>query len=83
MADYQRARDKEEDTSVTSLVEAAPRIKVHSIKILIKTITKEVLLSQVHTLETAESCTHEVAVPPGFEFTGLREPTRWGIFSME
>ena len=28
MADYQRARDKEEDTSVTSLVEAAPRIKV-------------------------------------------------------
>ena len=42
MADYQRARDKEEDTSVTSLVEAAPRIKVHSIKILIKTITKEV-----------------------------------------
>merc|ERR1740128_1211055 len=57
MAEYQRARDKEEDTSVTSLVEAAPRIKVH-------------------TLETAESCTHEVAVPPGFEFTGLREPTR-------
>merc|ERR1719494_431095 len=49
--------DQEEDTSVTSLVEAAPRIKVH-------------------TLETAESCTHEVAVPPGFEFTGLREPTR-------
>ena len=57
MAEYQRAKDQEEDTSVTSLVEAAPRIKVH-------------------TLETAESCTHEVAVPPGFEFTGLREPTR-------
>lgn len=30
MAEYQRARDKEEDTSVTSLVEAAPRIKVSS-----------------------------------------------------
>ena len=30
MAEYQRARDKEEDTSVTSLVEAAPRIKVLS-----------------------------------------------------
>ena len=57
MAEYQRAKDQEEDTSVTSLVEAAPRIKVH-------------------TLETAESCTHEVAVPPGFEFSGLREPTR-------
>ena len=57
MTEYQRAKDQEEDTSVTSLVEAAPRIKVH-------------------TLETAESCTHEVAVPPGFEFSGLREPTR-------
>ena len=31
MAEYQRARDKEEDTSVTSLVEAAPRIKVQSL----------------------------------------------------
>ena len=30
MAEYQRARDKEDDTSVTSLVEAAPRIKVQS-----------------------------------------------------
>lgn len=52
-----RRAAEEEEGGVTSLVEAAPRIKVH-------------------TLETAESCTHEVAVPPGFEFTGLREPVR-------
>lgn len=57
VAAYQKNKDDEEDVSVTSLVEAAPRI-------------------QVHTLETAESCTHEVAVPPGYTFTGLREPTR-------
>ena len=44
----------EEDETVVSLVEAAPRIKIH-------------------TLETPDSCTHEVAVPPNFEFTGLRE----------
>lgn len=57
VAEYQRKREEEEAGSVTSLVEAAPRIKVH-------------------TLETPDSCTHEVAVPPGFEFTGLREATR-------
>ena len=28
---------------------------------------------KIHTLETPDSCTHEVAVPPSFEFTGLRE----------
>jgi len=49
--------DDEEDQTVVSLVEAAPRIKIH-------------------TLETPSSCTHEVAVPPNCEFTGLREPTR-------
>lgn len=26
----------------------------------------------VHTLETSEGCTHEVAVPPGFEYTTLK-----------
>jgi len=49
--------DDEEDQAVISLVEAAPRIKIH-------------------TLDTPSSCTHEVAVPPNCEFTGLREPTR-------
>jgi len=49
--------DEEEDQAVISLVEAAPRIKIH-------------------TLDTPSSCTHEVAVPPNCEFTGLREPTR-------
>merc|ERR1719412_3461202 len=57
MAEYQRAKDQEEDTSVTSLVESAPRI-------------------QIHTLETTSSCIHEVAVPPGQVFTGLRPVTR-------
>ena len=28
---------------------------------------------KVHTLETPDNCTHEVAVPPNFEFTGLKE----------
>jgi len=49
--------DDEEDQTVVSLVEAAPRIKIH-------------------TLETPSSCTHEVAVPPNCEFSGLREPVR-------
>jgi len=30
----------------------------------------------VHTLDTVESCTHEVAVPPGFSLTPLRKPER-------
>ena len=47
----------EEDETVVNLVEAAPRIKIH-------------------TLETPDSCTHEVAVPPNFEFTGLRDSSR-------
>ena len=46
-----------EDETVVNLVEAAPRIKIH-------------------TLETPDSCTHEVAVPPNFEFTGLRDSSR-------
>jgi len=47
----------EEDETVVSLVEAAPRIKIH-------------------TLETPDSCTHEVAVPPNFEFTGLKDSVK-------
>ena len=28
----------------------------------------------VHTLDTIDSCTHEVALPPGQEYTALRKP---------
>jgi len=45
------------DHSIISLVEAAPRIRIH-------------------TLDTPSSCTHEVAVPPGCEFTNLKQSTR-------
>lgn len=31
---------------------------------------------KVHTLETIESCTHEVAIPPDQEYVPLEEPTR-------
>ncbi len=30
----------------------------------------------VHTLDTVESCTHEVAVPPGQDYVPLRQPER-------
>ncbi len=30
----------------------------------------------VHTLDTVESCTHEVALPPGQEYVPLRQPER-------
>jgi hypothetical protein len=30
----------------------------------------------IHTLETPSSCTHEVAVPPNCQFTGLIDPGR-------
>ena len=30
----------------------------------------------IHTLETPSSCTHEVAVPPNCQFTGLTDPGR-------
>ena len=29
----------------------------------------------VHTLDTVDSCTHEVALPPGQEFTPLSKPS--------
>ena len=31
---------------------------------------------EIHTLDTPSACTHEVAVPPGCQFTGLRDPGR-------
>ncbi len=30
----------------------------------------------VHTLDTVESCTHEVALPPGQTYVPLRQPQR-------
>ena len=31
---------------------------------------------KVHTLDTPESCTHEVAIPPGQDFVPLKQPER-------
>ena len=36
-------------------------------------LTIVLLRIKIHTLETPDSCTHEVAVPPNFEFTGLKD----------
>merc|ERR1711953_669127 len=46
----------DEDKEALSLVEAAPRITIH-------------------TLDTPDSCTHEVAVPPNQDYVPLRNPT--------
>ena len=43
------------------------------ILILMLILIYPLLRIKVHTLETPDNCTHEVAVPPNFEFTGLRE----------
>ena len=46
----------DEDKEALSLVEAAPRITIH-------------------TLDTPDSCTHEVAVPPNQDYVPLKNPT--------
>ena len=51
----------DEDKEALSLVEAAPRITIH-------------------TLDTPDSCTHEVAVPPNQDYVPLKNPT--GKFSL-
>jgi len=61
--------DDDDDDKVTlGLVEAAPRISIH-------------------TLETPSACTHEVAVPPNCNFTGLvdlgREPAKTYPFTLD
>ena len=42
---------------------------------------------EIHTLETPSACTHEVAVPPGCDFTGLRdsgkEPAKTYPFNLD
>jgi len=54
-------KEPEDDTTALSLVEAAPRIQIHTLEV---------------NTNSAITCTHEVAVPPGHTFTGLRQPTR-------
>jgi len=60
--------DDDDDKVTLGLVEAAPRISIH-------------------TLETPSACTHEVAVPPNCNFTGLvdlgREPAKTYPFTLD
>ncbi len=55
-SDEESENAQETDKEALSLVEAAPRITIH-------------------TLDTPDSCTHEVAVPPGQEFKPLQAAT--------
>ena len=39
-------------------------------------LTEDLPRIQIHTIETADSCTHEVAIPPNSEFTPLDPRTK-------
>ncbi|XP_076033636.1 exosome RNA helicase Mtr4 [Oratosquilla oratoria] len=52
-----------------------PKSEVEAIQCELR-MTEELPRIEVHTIETLESCTHEVAIAPGATFRPLKPPTR-------